>query len=1061
MAAGIVQVLTPSGAQGREVAAALRAAGLPVLDLAEVRARLAGEGPAPGWTPEAVRAAVGPGPAVLVDTAWPLFESYRALRGYIAPLSAAFSVAPAAAEVGRLFRADYLLALGRIEAAAPALEGLAAAGAGPDEISLTGWWRFGVHFGVCTLLHQYKRALEAFAGEHRERGVPAGDTPGALAWARRRLGGAPGGGAGGGWAEEAPAPPPERDWAEGAPAPPPERDWAEGGPGADRGGGAPFGGAPERGAPPAPERQLVVQLGGAATAGKSWAARELQRRCPGALVYDDDHLRAAQLARCDERAVIGGWRAWTELLAAERTRMLRGLVAAARGRPIILAGGPVQNGLFAAAPGARRVLVTLEPPPEAAPAYRRMVRRQLKQISRNFGMIRAVVETAPIGMISDIIDAQLWLPYQGNPCCPPAAFAASLAATSKRVRFDTGDSDESLHLSQGEAVEQVVRMVAAARGGAPPGPAEGGAPPGPAEDLPARALAAVDALVAHQEWIRQRIRDAPSEEEFGREFAARLGGPLTPRLRHWVQGGGARGRPGSEPIPLSPAGPVLWITGRPGVGKTWLGREVARRRPDAAVFDLDDLRSAAALRLATPDRPVPCWRAVGAAATAAVRGAVASAGKAPVVLVGTGVKVELGGGAALRRAVIWFGPPSAEQDRVLRLFYRRLMRRELEKIVANAEALRALIRRAPPQYLYDAVGTLFNLAEPVGMPFAEYQARVGRGVAEALAEGALALTAQEILDRLDALLGAPGPGPPPAAKAGGRGRKGRAPPGAAGPAGPPTTGALYREYKRTRPRARRGPVPPGAPLVAGRVAVVVPFRDNPAQNRAAQLAQFLAFWGGVNAGRRFPGADVFVVEQSPGARFNRGLLLNVGFLVAREAPDAPPGGYESFVFSDVDTLPDAAALRNFFVRPARPVHLSSDRVFDRRLYPEYLGGVVAFSREDFERVGGFPNSFFGWGAEDDALYDRVAGRGLAIWDAAEGRMESMPHEDSRLDPAAVNPRRWEAVLGAFAADRADAAAGRPARDGLAAAPAALAAPRRVEGAPPLVRVFVDPAPPPP
>lgn len=39
-------------------------------------------------------------------------------------------------------------------------------------------------------------------------------------------------------------------------------------------------------------------------------------------------------------------------------------------------------------------------------------------------------------------------------------------------------------------------------------------------------------------------------------------------------------------------------------------------------------------------------------------------------------------------------------------------------------------------------------------------------------------------------------------------------------------------------------------------------------------------------------------------------------------------------------------------------------------YTSYFGGVSALTREQYEAINGFSNSFFGWGGEDDDFYNR-------------------------------------------------------------------------------------------
>jgi predicted glycosyltransferase involved in capsule biosynthesis len=48
------------------------------------------------------------------------------------------------------------------------------------------------------------------------------------------------------------------------------------------------------------------------------------------------------------------------------------------------------------------------------------------------------------------------------------------------------------------------------------------------------------------------------------------------------------------------------------------------------------------------------------------------------------------------------------------------------------------------------------------------------------------------------------------------------------------------------------------------------------------------------------------------------------------------------------------------------------------MYPSLFGGVVAFNKKHFEAVNGFSNKFWGWGGEDDDMWNRVKGKGLSV-----------------------------------------------------------------------------------
>lgn len=156
------------------------------------------------------------------------------------------------------------------------------------------------------------------------------------------------------------------------------------------------------------------------------------------------------------------------------------------------------------------------------------------------------------------------------------------------------------------------------------------------------------------------------------------------------------------------------------------------------------------------------------------------------------------------------------------------------------------------------------------------------------------------------------------------------------------------------------------------LTIVLCYRPQADTDRECQLERILAHMDTVLP----EGTVAYVVEQSDDGRpFNRGQLLNEGIVRSlAEFPTSP------VCVHDVDLLPDGE-LGGRYGDCARlategkgPYHLAA--CYERYAGPGYFGGVVLMGPEHWEACNGFPNTFWGWGGEDDALLARARRCGL-------------------------------------------------------------------------------------
>uniref|UniRef100_A0A665UKS3 Beta-1,4-galactosyltransferase n=1 Tax=Echeneis naucrates TaxID=173247 RepID=A0A665UKS3_ECHNA len=183
-----------------------------------------------------------------------------------------------------------------------------------------------------------------------------------------------------------------------------------------------------------------------------------------------------------------------------------------------------------------------------------------------------------------------------------------------------------------------------------------------------------------------------------------------------------------------------------------------------------------------------------------------------------------------------------------------------------------------------------------------------------------------------------------------------------------------------------------------KVAVIIPFRK-----REEHLKYWLFYLHPILQRQQLD-YGVYVINQDGDEIFNRAKLLNVGYVEALKEYD-----YDCFVFSDVDLIPmdDRNTYRCF----SQPRHLSvaMDKFGFRLPYNQYFGGVSSMSKEQYLKINGFPNNYWGWGGEDDDIYNRLTTKGMSISrpSGEVGKCRMIRHQrDKQNEP---NPQRFNRI----------------------------------------------------
>lgn len=154
--------------------------------------------------------------------------------------------------------------------------------------------------------------------------------------------------------------------------------------------------------------------------------------------------------------------------------------------------------------------------------------------------------------------------------------------------------------------------------------------------------------------------------------------------------------------------------------------------------------------------------------------------------------------------------------------------------------------------------------------------------------------------------------------------------------------------------------------------ILIPYRARGDNNfRKSQLHKFLTHMNNyLSVVHPYLKYKLIIVEQNNDHMFNRGLLLNIGYLEREKVIDYK---IKYYIHHNCDLFPtiDQKPPLDYSFTPINEVR-------DIFGYSSGIGGIAVFNRLTFKQINGFPNDYFNWGAEDTTLYKRCEKNSIHI-----------------------------------------------------------------------------------